>query len=224
MKKIFFWRIMLCVLLFNCTAKNNSDIFKSNDVNEVKAYIRANPYSRDAYELRKKLPLLETMAWAKPNKGSAMKTRQIIIGDDYTQIEIVQNMISTEKFKELMEKFEANHNKRTVDLLNQLFNSDISNTKTIILVENKTKCNMVLNVVGKNKYEIPIPAKGENSIVIEKGEYRLISKLCGILYSSRKDIQKNLVVTLDILDEKKSEPEQPNTLNSSTETGETAVR
>lgn len=42
-----------------------------------------------------------------------------------------------------------------------------------------------------------VPAKGENSIVINKGNYTLTSNVCDVLYSSQKEIKKSILLTIN---------------------------
>jgi hypothetical protein len=50
--------------------------------------------------------------------------------------------------------------------------------------------------VGKSAYNIPIPAKGQNAIMVEKGVYKLTGNLCELKYEAQKDLNKNILVAL----------------------------
>ncbi|MGE4513627.1 MAG: DUF6759 domain-containing protein [Chryseobacterium sp.] len=67
----------------------------------------------------------------------------------------------------------------------------------MLLFKNQTDCNLVLNIQGKNFYNIAVPAKGENFIVINKGTYTLTGNVCDVVYSSKKELNKSLFLTIN---------------------------
>lgn len=55
----------------------------------------------------------------------------------------------------------SRHNAKTVNVLNQMFNNDISDTNAILLVANNSDCNMILRIQGDKYYNLAVPAKGQ---------------------------------------------------------------
>jgi hypothetical protein len=55
----------------------------------------------------------------------------------------------------------------------------------------------VLRIQGKDFYNMAVPAKGENFIVINKGNYTLTSNVCDVVYSSKKEINKSIFLTIN---------------------------
>lgn len=106
---------------------------------------------------------------------------------------------SDEEFNRLMGSSSENHEEKTVNLLNKLFENDPSSKETIVLIENKSKCNIVVTMEGAAgaKYKLPVPSDGENSMVIKKGDYLFTSSVCGARYASQKTVQKSVMVTLN---------------------------
>lgn len=106
---------------------------------------------------------------------------------------------SDEEFNRLMGSSSENHEEKTVNLLNKLFENDPSSKETIVLIENKSKCNIVVTMEGAAgaKYKLPIPSDSENSMVIKKGDYLFTSSVCGAKYASQKTVQKSVMVTLN---------------------------
>ncbi|WDT68906.1 DUF6759 domain-containing protein [Cloacibacterium sp. TD35] len=100
-------------------------------------------------------------------------------------------------FEELM-KSENEKNKKllTAQVLNEMLGSDQKDTLSLLLVKNVSDCNMVLKVVGKTSYNIPIPANGQNAVMVEKGVYQLTGKVCELQYDTQKDLSKNLLVAI----------------------------
>lgn len=56
---------------------------------------------------------------------------------------------------------------------------------------------MILKVQGKKFYSLAIPAHGENTLMVDKGNYRLKSSICDLPYISEKNVNKSLLITLN---------------------------
>lgn len=102
------------------------------------------------------------------------------------------------EFNMLMAENPVEHKNKTVKILNSLFDNDPNSKECIVMIENKSDCNIIVRIegVGNTKYRLPIPAHSDNSIVIQKGDYLLTSIVCGAQYASQKTIQKPLMVAL----------------------------
>ena len=90
------------------------------------------------------------------------------------------------------------HKNNTVKILNSLFDNDPNSKESIVLIENKSKCNIIMRIegVGNTKYRLAIPAESDNTIVVAKGDYLFSSLLCGAQYASQKTVQKAVMVAL----------------------------
>ena len=104
-----------------------------------------------------------------------------------------------DEFNLLFNSTPEEHKQKTVKLLNKLFDNDISSTEVIVMVENKSACDIIVRMdgAGNMKYRLAIPSKSENSIVITKGDYLFTSLVCGAQYASQKTVQKAIMVSLD---------------------------
>lgn len=102
------------------------------------------------------------------------------------------------EFNMLMAENPVEHKNKTVKILNSLFDNDPNAKECIVMIENKSDCNIIVRIegVGNTKYRLPVPAHGDNSIVVQKGDYLLTSIVCGAQYASQKTIQKPLMVAL----------------------------
>ena len=102
------------------------------------------------------------------------------------------------EFNMLMAENPVEHKNKTVKILNSLFDNDPNSKECIVMIENKSDCNMIVRIegIGNTRYRLPVPAHGDNSIVVQKGDYLLSSIVCGAQYASQKTIQKPLVVAL----------------------------
>lgn len=102
------------------------------------------------------------------------------------------------EFNMLMTDNPVEHKNKTVKILNSLFDNDPNAKECIVMIENKSDCNIIVRIegIGNTKYRLPVPAHGDNSLVIQKGDYLLTSIVCGAQYASQKTIQKPLMVAL----------------------------
>ena len=84
----------------------------------------------------------------------------------------------------------------TTEVINEMLQSDENDTLSLLLIKNSSHCNMVLDIEGNKTYRIPIPANGQNAIMVEKGMYKLSGNLCELKYEAQKDLNKNILVAL----------------------------
>lgn len=102
---------------------------------------------------------------------------------------------SSSKKSEASEK-----NKRTAAMLSHIFNDDPSDKDAYINIKNKSNCRLIVKINGKKYYNLDVPAKGQNFILIEKGDYVLTTMVCDAKYSSIKKISKDIEIQLDVAD------------------------
>lgn len=102
------------------------------------------------------------------------------------------------EFNMLMSASPMEKKNNTVKILNSLFDNDPNSKESIVLIENKSSCNMIMRIegVGNTRYRLPIPAHGDNTIVVLKGDYLFSSLVCGAQYASQKTVQKAVMVSL----------------------------
>lgn len=110
------------------------------------------------------------------------------------------NFVDTEveEFSMLMSVSPIEHKNNTVKILNSLFDNDPNSKDAIVMIENKSDCNMIMRIegVGNIKYRLAIPSNADNTIVVAKGDYLFSSLVCGAQYSSQKTVQKAVIVSL----------------------------
>ena len=137
----------------------------------------------------------------KSKKNLSFKEREAAA--DAAEKKLTNNNIATkqdpeaEEFRKLMNDSPEEHKKKTVGLLNKLFDNDSKSKDVVVMIENKSNCNMIMRIDGGvTKYNLPILAQKENSIVLTKGKYTFKSIICGSEYTSDKSVDKNLVISL----------------------------
>ncbi|WP_300668808.1 DUF6759 domain-containing protein [Soonwooa sp.] len=197
---------VLCIvglaLLTACASNSNADtgkkhhITQSTDIKEIENYLK-NAHKDDQYRLflKRKLIALKNAAWMKSGQGVPMAARPIVT-DLPTNPK--SNKIDRELFNKLLSEAKTNQKKNTVNVLNELFNDSNPNSPTsIVLIQNKSVCDMILTLEGPKLYNLAIPANSDTSITVEKGTYKLQSNVCDAAYSSTKTITKGIVISLN---------------------------
>lgn len=106
------------------------------------------------------------------------------------------------EFTILLEKDKINKKHVNAEVLTYLLNEpDLAETHTAAVIENTTRCNIILRMVGITNsqiYNLPISAHTKNQFVIQKGNYTLKSNLCGANYYSQKNLTEPLILKLSI--------------------------
>lgn len=191
--------ILLALILASCSTNANStkdskNILESKNIEEIEKFLRtSHPDDPRRSVLKPKLIALKNLEWTKGKKNAKpMKARPII-----SELPINATKNESEEFKRLIASTSGEHKNKTVKLLNTMFNEDISSNEVIFLFKNHSDCNLVVRIQGKDFYNMAVPAKGENFIVINKGTYVLTSNVCDVLYSSKKDIKKSIILTIN---------------------------
>lgn len=187
-----------CVLVIACrtsSPENNSqNILDSKNIGEIERFLKTcHPDDPRRSVLKPKLIALKNSEWTKGGKNAhPMEARPII-----SEIPKHGNSSEADEFKRLIASTSYEHKDKTVKLLNAMFNEDISSKEVILLFRNNSDCNLVVRINGKDFYNMAVPAKSENFIVIRKGNYTLTSNVCDILYSSKKNIDKSIFLTIN---------------------------
>lgn len=99
------------------------------------------------------------------------------------------------EYYEVLKTYKSETAAVLTDLLNDPSPTD---TKTSLLVENLSRCNMVLTVSGNNYFKkIPIAPSKMAAVMLPKNQnYRLSSIICNSTYQSTKYITKSTSLKL----------------------------
>ncbi|WP_042722894.1 DUF6759 domain-containing protein [Flavobacterium sp. B17] len=200
MKKNIF--IILLCTLFSCKSTNvenhSQNILESTDIKEIENYLATtHPDDPKRSVLKPKLIALKNAEWTKGKKNAKPMEARPIISEIPSDAIRRPNSEEAEEFKRLIASTSQEHKDKTVKLLNAMFNEDINSKEVILLFKNQSDCNLVLKIQGKDFYNMAVPAKGENFIVINKGAYTLTGNVCDVVYSSKKEINKSLFLTIN---------------------------
>ncbi|WP_288461668.1 DUF6759 domain-containing protein [uncultured Chryseobacterium sp.] len=176
----------------------SQNILESKNISEIEDFLKtAHPDDPKRNVLKSKIIALKNSEWTKGKKDAKPMEARPVISEISTTLMKNSNAQETEEFKRLIASTPAEHKDKTVKLLNAMFNEDISSKEVILLFKNNSDCDIVLRIQGKDFYNLAVPAKGENSIVINKGSYTLTSHVCDVLYSSQKEIKKSIFLTIN---------------------------
>ncbi len=176
----------------------SQNILESKNISEIEEFLKtAHPDDPKRSVLKSKVIALKNSEWTKGKKDAKPMEARPVISEISSNLMKNSNASEMEEFKRLIASTPAEHKDKTVKLLNAMFNEDISSKEVILLFKNNSDCNIVLRIQGKDFYNLAVPAKGENSIVINKGSYTLTSHVCDVLYSSQKEIKKSIFLTIN---------------------------
>ncbi len=187
-KYLFFLSLFFSSLSFAQSNYTAAQVEKSTDIKVIASFIKSNPTHPKTPEFRRKL--VAVMNNDKPATQKAAVAKPTV------------KPISTAKLKTAIKKDVAkdgsnDKNKRTADLLNHLFNTDPSSKSAYVQIVNKSKCNLIVKISGKRYFNLDVPAKNQNFILIDKGTYTITTSVCDAKYSSSKNINKDIVITLN---------------------------
>jgi hypothetical protein len=177
---------------------------KVKDMQEMLAMLRRRPSTKISFDEMN--AIIKQKQIAKYKAELAAKQSTAVYTPSNAQNTFVVNPTANsavpdaeaEEFNMLMAVSPVEHKNKTVKILNSLFDNDPMSKECIVLIENKSDCNIIVRMesVGTIKYRLAVPAHNESSIVIEKGSYLFTSLVCGAQYASQKTIERPIMVSL----------------------------
>ncbi|WP_312994445.1 DUF6759 domain-containing protein [Chryseobacterium flavum] len=199
MKKNFL-RFIFFISLFPTSVyaqKKSKDILKSTNIREIEEYLKtAHPDDPKKSVLKPKLIALKNAEWTKGARTAKPMEARPVISDIPKSVMRNPGSDEADEFKRLIAESSEEHKEKTVKLLNAMLSEDITRKEAILLFKNNSDCNIVLRIEGKDYYNLAVPARGENFIILNKGSYILTGNICDLKYISQKDIKKSIFVTI----------------------------
>ncbi len=179
------------------TAQKKKDIMYSQDITQIENFLKtSHPDDPRNPILKKRLVKIKNETWMKGNGNTntitVPPTNKLV--EETVPVNIINK--TDQEFQNLIAQEQHNHKTKTVNLLNQMFNSDPTSKEVIVLVKNNSNCNMILKVDGSNDYNLPIYGHNENFMVIKKGNYHITSDVCSAKFEKIKNIDKSFVLTI----------------------------
>lgn len=164
---------------------------KSNDVKVVAAFIKQNPNHPRVPEFKRKLAAIMNNDASPSQKEKIAKPVVKPLNTETLKTEVKSGSSGSKS------SAGSDQSKKTVDLLNHLFNNDPNRKDAYIQIINKSKCNLIVKISGKKFYNLTVPANNQNFILVDKGSYNLSSSICDASYSSSKNINQDITITLN---------------------------
>lgn len=182
MKKFFYLSFLLAFgLIFAQSKYTEADVEKSTDAQVIANFIKHNPTHPRVAEFKTKL-------------------YRIVVGDPVEakpEVAAINSRKLAQSVKRDARKGKADGNtQKTVDLLNHLFSTN-DRKEAYVQIENRSKCNLIIKISGKKFYNLDVPAKSHNFILIDKGTYKLSTMVCDSEYATTKTITKDIVIALN---------------------------
>lgn len=189
-KKIFSI-LFLGVFLICCAQKNKKTApaaitaetaEMSNDPQVIAKFVKANPDHPKTQALKSKL------------------LQMILPKEDIEAKPKVEPLTKNKLAKDIKRDVKDgvnDKNKQAARVLNHLFSNDPNKSEAYIQIVNKSKCNLVVKFTGKQFYNLDVKAKSKNFILIDKGNYKMTTKVCDSQYDSSKIINKDITITLN---------------------------
>ena len=153
----------------------------TTDPKVIAAWLKANPTNARNDEFKVKLVKLITKdndPFAKPTVKPLKKEK---VARDYSRGKTPENTSS----------------KQTANLLTELFNNDPNKKTVVVQIKNNSNCNLIVKISGKDFYNLNVPAKNQNFVVVNKGKYIITTMICDAKYSSAKNLTQDIVISLD---------------------------
>ena len=185
------------VFFFGQTKEEVNKATVSTDYNLVSDFIEKYPNNPNTAALKKKLKFLKNTAPSYSTISNSKTAKPSIAP------------LNTQKLEKQVAKSEAKGEpdakaKRTADVLTHLFSNDPNKKEAYILIRNKSDCNLIVKIEGKKFFNLDVPKKGENYILVPKGVYIITTMICSAKYSSTKNITQDIEINLNAVPNKKA--------------------
>ena len=187
-KTLYLIVFLLSVFAFAQSKYTVQQVEKSTNAQVIANFIKYNPNHPRTPEFKRKL-----FAVINNDKPAAVKASVA----KPTVTPVNKNKLKTAVRKDVAKDGTNDKHKRTADLLNHLFNSDPNSPTAYVQIVNKSKCNLIVKINGRKFYNLDVPARNQNFIMVDKGSYTLTTSVCDAKYTSRKSISKDIVITLN---------------------------
>lgn len=194
MKKTFFLIIFCSFSLFFAQKKNKSAPKPVENITAEQAMMSDNPQ------------IIASFIKTHPNDTQVPALRSKLIAlvapqNDVTAKPKIQTLTPKKIEKELNKDAngaqQTEKSKQAARVLNHLFDNNPNKKEAYIQIINKSKCNLIVKFNSKNKYyNLDVPAKNKNYILIDKGNYEIATSICDAKFAQNKMIDKDIAITL----------------------------
>jgi hypothetical protein len=180
-KYLYLFCLLISTLIYAQSKYTEAQVEISNNPQVIANFVKYNPDNPKTPEFKRKLYAL-------------IEGRNSVVAKP-TISPLTPEKLEKEAKRELKHGISAK-NKETAAILTHLFNNDPTDRNAYIQIQNKSKCNIIVKISGRKYYNLTVPANNNNFIMVDKGSYRLTTSVCDAQYSSVKDVNKDIVITL----------------------------
>lgn len=188
-KYLLFLGLFFSVFCFGQSLYTVAQVENSTDPRVIANFIKYNPTNPKTPEFKRKLIAVINNDKSPGKKAAAAKPTVAPISAAKLTNVIKKDVAKTGGVSE--------KNKKTAELLTHIFNTDPNSKTAYIQIINKSKCNLIVKISGKRFYNLDVPANNQNYIMVDKGSYSVTTSVCDAKYSSAKNINKDIVLTLN---------------------------
>lgn len=178
--------LFISASMFSQSKYSVEQVERSSDPQVIANFIKYNPDHPKTPQFKRKL--FSAINSDKSPAQQAKVAKPSIKTNTVSKINSTRNLGASNQSK--------SGSNRTEDLLNHLFNTDPSSRSAYVQIVNKSKCNLIIKISGKKFYNLDVPANNQNYVLVEKGTYNLTTSVCDAKYSAKKNIGKDIVITL----------------------------
>lgn len=154
----------------------------SNDTQVIASFIKANPDHPKTPALRTKLLNMIGVPANDPEAKPVVKP-------------LTTEKVAEEARKETKRRTSAEAN-QAARVLTHLFNNDPNKKEAYVEIMNKSKCNIIVQFKGRKFYNLNVNANTKNYLLVDKGSYTLSTDVCNAKYTSSKNINRDITLTL----------------------------
>ena len=201
-KSLVFFLLFLGIFSFSQSKYTLEQAEKSNDPKVVANFIKYNPDHPRTPELKRRLlaminggnsnaakPSIKPMS-KKSSYGSSTYSRNSSSSSSKKYNSSSRTSSSAKSSSDMEE------NRKTAALLTHMFNNDPNSKEAYVRIINNSKCNLLVKIIGKNYYNMTVPAMKDNYVLLQKGTYTITTSICDAKYSSTKKINQDIEITL----------------------------
>lgn len=185
-KYLYVMGLFISASMFSQSKYSVEQVERSSDPQVIANFIKYNPDHPKTPQFKRKL--FSAINSDKSPAQQAKVAKPSIKTNTVSKINSTRNLGASNQSK--------SGSNRTEDLLNHLFNTDPSSRSAYVQIVNKSKCNLIIKISGKKFYNLDVPANNQNYVLVEKGTYNLTTSVCDAKYSAKKNIGKDIVITL----------------------------
>lgn len=169
--------------VFSQTKEEVDKIMRSQDAREIGIFIKKYPNNPNANFLSNRLKNMSVKQSSVARPAILPLNAKKLSNEANRKVESGRADANTEK---------------TVNLLNNLFSTDRNKSEVFVMIKNNSNCNLIVKIDGKKFFNLDVPKKGDNYLLVPKGTYKITTKICDASYQSTKNLGEDTQIVLGV--------------------------